>query len=78
MVRLAGADALGGDCHTVNTAGPNARRHGLMAARPPEGEVDACVTVAHEEDTVVAMSWSSWRVRYHVTSGLERNCDFTK
>ena len=47
-------------------------------ARPPEGEGDAWVTVALEEDTVVATSWSSWRVRYDVISGLERCRDFTK
>ena len=47
-------------------------------ARPPEGEGDAWVAVALEEDTVVATSWSSWRVRYDAVSGLEKSRDFTK
>jgi hypothetical protein len=47
-------------------------------ARPPEGEGGAWVTVALEEDTVVATSWSSWRVRYDLISGLEGGRDFTK
>lgn len=47
-------------------------------ARPPDGEGDAWVTVGLEDDTVVATSWSSWRVRYDVVSGVETSRDFTK
>jgi hypothetical protein len=47
-------------------------------ALPPDGDGDAWVAVGLEGGTVVASSWSGWRVHYDLTTGTETARHFTK
>ncbi len=48
-------------------------------AMPPNGERDAWVNVSLEGDTtVVAPSWSGWRVHFDAATGTETGRHFTK
>ena len=57
-----------------------ARPDGSIAwqALPPAGGRDVWVSVALEGDSVVANSWSCFRVVYDVTTGSETARHFTK
>jgi hypothetical protein len=47
-------------------------------ALPPEGASDAWVTVYLDGNEVVANSWSCWRVRFDLATGIETSRLFTK
>ena len=48
-------------------------------ALPPDGDRDAWLTVSLEGDnTVVANSWSGWRVQFDPATGAETARHFTK
>ena len=51
----------------------------VWQALPPDGDQDAWVTVSLEGDnTVVANSWSGWRVHFDLATGTETARHFTK
>lgn len=50
----------------------------LWSVHPPEGDQDAWVSVRIDGDTVLATSYSGWRVRLDPDSGREMERHFTK